>query len=180
MEASLAAVSKFLSLVLRHKPETIGLTLDDAGWVRIVNLLEAANAAGTKLDHDLLRRVVHENDKQRFAISGDGLSIRANQGHSVHVELGLAPATPPSILYHGTVEQSLESIKAQGLLPGQRLHVHLSADRKTAEIVGKRRGIPVILMIDAERMAADGKLFYLSENGVWLTADVPVLYIQFP
>lgn len=180
METALVSVSKFLSLVLRHKPETIGLTLDEAGWVGIATLLEAANAAGTKLDHDVLLRAVHENDKQRFTICPDGLKIRANQGHSVQVDLGLTPATPPAILYHGTVERFLESIKEQGLLSGQRQYVHLSSDQKTAEVVGKRRGSPVILVIEASRMCEEGMQFYLSENGVWLTASVPVSYIQFP
>jgi putative RNA 2'-phosphotransferase len=180
MDSSLVRLSKFLSLVLRHEPQVIGLSVDDAGWVVITELLEAANASGTKLDFDLLLRVVHENDKQRFAISPDGKSIRANQGHSIHVDLGLTPTEPPATLYHGTVATFLDGIRAKGLLPGSRRHVHLSADSFTAEIVGKRRGEPVILLIDAERMANDAIHFFLSQNGVWLTAHVPVGYIEFP
>ena len=180
MDSSLVRVSKFLSLVLRHQPQTIGVTLDDAGWVAISELLEAANASGTKLDFDLLLRVVHENDKQRFAISADGKSIRANQGHSIDVDLGLAPAEPPAILYHGTVAKFLGGIRAEGLIPGSRQHVHLSADPRTAEIVGRRRGEPVVLLIDAERMTRDAIHFFLSQNGVWLTGHVPTGYIEFP
>ena len=180
MDSALVRISKFLSLVLRHKPETIGITLDDAGWVPISDLLDAAKAFGQELNHDLLLRIVHENDKQRFAISVDGTSIRANQGHSIEIELGLKPVTPPSILYHGTVMRFVHSIREKGLLPGNRQHVHLSSDHQTAEIVGRRRGIPIVLVIDAIRMANDDRRFYLSENGVWLTPDVPVEYIRLP
>lgn len=180
MDASLVRTSKFLSLVLRHKPQAIGISLDNAGWVAIADLLDAANAAGTKLDFDLLLRVVHENDKQRFTISPDGESIRANQGHSIDVDLGLTPSMPPEVLYHGTVARFLDGIQAKGLLPGNRQHVHLSADRRTAESVGKRRGEPIVLRIDAQRMADDSIPFYLSENGVWLTANVSIEYIEFP
>ena len=180
MDSSLVTVSKFLSLVLRHRPETIGLALDNAGWVAVTDLIDSANAFGRKIDHDLLLRVVHENDKQRFAISADGTRIRTNQGHSVDIELGLAPMTPPTILYHGTVAKFIDSIKMKGLLPGSRQYVHLSADRRTAEIVGKRRGVPVILVVDAVRMASDANYFFLSANGVWLTPNVPVRYIEFP
>jgi putative RNA 2'-phosphotransferase len=180
MDSSLVRVSKFLSLVLRHQPQAIGVTLDDAGWVAISELLQAANASGTKLDFDLLLRVVHENDKQRFAISPDGKSIRANQGHSIDVDLGLSPAEPPATLYHGTVAKFLDGIRAGGLLPGNRQYVHLSADPLTAEMVGRRRGEPVVLLIDAERMANDAIRFFLSQNGVWLTAHVPAGYIEFP
>ena len=180
MEPSLVRISKFLSLVLRHRPETIGLALDKAGWVAISDLLDAANASGNRIDHDLLLRVVHENDKRRFAISADGTCIRANQGHSVDVDLGLEPKTPPAILFHGTVERFLDSIKAAGLLPGSRQHVHLSSDRQTAEIVAKRRGTPVVLVVDTIAMMEDGIQFYQSENGVWLTATVPTRYIKFP
>lgn len=180
MDSPVISVSKFLSLVLRHQPQQIGISLDDAGWVEISELLEAANVSGTKLDVDLLLRVVHENDKQRFAISPDGKFIRANQGHSVPVDLGLTPTKPPATLYHGTVAKFLDGIRAKGLIAGNRRQVHLSADRQTAEIVGKRRGEPIILLIDAERMARDANDFFLSQNGVWLTPHVPVEYIEFP
>lgn len=180
MDSSLVPISKFLSLVLRHKPESIGLSLDEAGWVAISDLLEAAKKSGTKLEIDILLRVIHENDKQRFAISSDGKSIRANQGHSIDVDLGLSPTRPPGTLYHGTVAKFLDGIRAKGLLPGSRQHVHLSADPLTAQIVGKRRGNPIVLLIDAERMANDAMDFYHSQNGVWLTDHVPVGYIEFP
>ena len=139
MDRPLTTASKFLSLILRHKPETIGVQLDPNGWVNIDQLLTAANTAGKLLDYDLLLRVVHENDKQRFAISDDGARIRANQGHSVSVDLQLVPTPPPDMLYHGTVDRFLDSIREKGLVPGTRQHVHLSSDRRTAEIVGGRR-----------------------------------------
>jgi putative RNA 2'-phosphotransferase len=180
MDPSLIRISKFLSFVLRHRPKTLGLTLNEAGWVKISELIDAANAHGKQLDLDRLLRIVQENDKQRFAISSDGTLIRANQGHSMSVDLGLAPAQPPSKLFHGTVVRFLHGIQQKGLLAGNRQYVHLSADTHTAAIVGRRRGSPVALVIDAERMASDAMNFYLSQNGVWLTAHVPVRYIQFP
>lgn len=179
MDPALVRTSKFLSLILRHKPQEIGITLDEAGWVGIAELIEAANANGSRLDMDLLLRVVHENDKQRFAISADGTSIRANQGHSIEVNLGLTPTPPPMMLYHGTVARFLSSIREKGLVAGNRHHVHLSADPHTAEIVGRRRGEPIVLVIDAGQMANDAFQFYLSQNGVWLTVHVPVGYICF-
>lgn len=180
MTNSLVSTSKFLSLVLRHRPDSIGLTLDPQGWASIEELVAAASLHGRKLDHDLLLRVVHENDKQRFALSPDGLRIRASQGHSIEVELQLEPATPPEILYHGTVARFLDSIRRSGLIRGARQHVHLSADERTAVIVGKRRGEPVVLEVAAARMNAAGASFYLSQNGVWLTDHVPPEYLRFP
>ena len=180
MDRALVSTSKFLSLILRHRPENIGLELDAQGWVDIEVLIRAANQSGKRLDHDLLLRVVHENDKQRFAISEDGLMIRANQGHSVAVDLGLEPKVPPEVLYHGTVERFLASIQDRGLIPGSRQHVHLSPDARTAEIVGKRRGKPVVLVIAAAEMQRDGSVFFLSQNGVWLTDHVPARRIEFP
>ena len=160
MDPSLVSTSKFLSLVLRHRPQAISISLDDAGWVAIPDLLEAANAYGKELDLDLLLRVVHENNKQRFAISPDGRLIRANQGHSVEVDLGLSPTIPPAALYHGTAAKFLHGIHAKGLLPGNRQHVHLSADLITAEVVGKRRGEPIVLTVDAQQMADDAIDFF--------------------
>jgi putative RNA 2'-phosphotransferase len=165
---------------LRHKPETIGLTLDEQGWVDIDELLRAAKLSGTHLTRDILFRAVVENDKRRFAISRDGTKIRANQGHSVQVDLGLSAVEPPELLYHGTVERFLLSIQKAGLMPGSRQHVHLSRDELTAAVVGQRRGRPVILAIESRRMSLDGFDFYLSDNGVWLTNFVPVEYIRFP
>lgn len=174
-------VSKFLSLVLRHRPEIIGMNLDRDGWLPIDELIKNANQAGRRLDRDRLMAVVRTNDKQRFAISEDGTKIRASQGHSVRsVELDMPKLEPPKQLYHGTVEKFLPSIRKDGLLKGARNHVHLSADRQTATTVGSRRGTPVILVIESERMHTDDFSFFLSQNEVWLTDCVPVKYLRFP
>ncbi|MGW0916206.1 RNA 2'-phosphotransferase [Streptomyces sp. NPDC002784] len=171
-------VSKYLSRHLRHQPERIGLTLDEAGWVEIDALIAAAAAHGFRFTREELDHVVATNDKRRFAI--DGTRIRASQGHSVEVELGLPPATPPPYLYHGTVAGSLEAIRAEGLRPMNRHDVHLSADRETATRVGARRGRPVVLSVDAGAMHRDGHVFHVSANGVWLTKEVPPRYLRFP
>lgn len=171
--------SKFLSLVLRHQPGTIGIKLDEAGWVPVKELIEASRAHGFALTREELQTVVENNDKQRFSFSPDGLLIRANQGHSIEIELGLAPSTPPTMLYHGTAERFLPSIKTRGLLKGQRHHVHLSAEAETAIKVGQRHGRPVVLLVQSGRMQQDGIDFYLSTNGVWLTEHVPVSYLVF-
>ncbi|MCA9071342.1 MAG: RNA 2'-phosphotransferase [Planctomycetaceae bacterium] len=173
-------ISKFLSLVLRHRPELIGIDLDGQGWVSVQELLTHAHRQGTRFSEAELRQVVRESDKQRFALSDDGLLIRANQGHSVSVDLGLEPSSPPEVLYHGTVATFLTDIREKGLLKGQRHHVHLSPDKATATKVGSRRGKPVILEIASQQMHADGLEFYLSTNGVWLTDHVPPSYIFFP
>lgn len=180
MDKQLARTSKFLSLILRHHPEKVGLKLDEAGWVGVAELLSALAAHGHKLTQQELETVVFTNDKQRFAFSPDGLRIRANQGHSVEVELAYAPAVPPIVLYHGTAPQFLSSIRTQGLLKGQRHHVHLSADTATAQQVGGRRGKPVVLTVQADKMHADGHIFYCSANGVWLTEHVPPQYLVWP
>lgn len=179
MRKELIRISKFLSLVLRHKPGEIGITLDDGGWVEVEILLAAAQQHGTEITRELLVEVVNTNDKKRFAFSENGLKIRASQGHSIDVELDYTPVTPPEILYHGTATRFLESIKAQGLLKGSRHHVHLSADEMTAAKVGARHGKPVVLIIEASRMQADGFLFYQSANGVWLTNHIAPQYIRF-
>lgn len=179
MDHELISTSKFLSLVLRHQPETIGIRLDDQGWVEIDELLAAAIRSGSKLARPLLERVVRENDKQRFAISPDGKRIRASQGHSVEVHLGLQPVEPPQSLYHGTVARFLDSILASGLVRGNRQYVHLSPDMETAHKVGQRRGQPVILVVESGRMWRDGHTFYQAENGVWLTEAVPTEYLRF-
>jgi len=176
MSASDKKISKFLSLVLRHKPEAAGLTLDNNGWVAIEELIQGANNAGIQLNRDKLETVVRESDKQRFAIQGD--RIRANQGHSVDVDLELSPTTPPNVLFHGTVLKFLAQIEVEGLQKLKRQHVHLSPDIDTAMKVGARRGKPIILEIDAGKMFEDGHQFYCSENGVWLTESVPILYIK--
>lgn len=180
MDRSLVSASKFLSLVLRHDPASIGITLDAAGWVDVDVLLAAMERAGKPLDRATLERVVAENDKRRFAFSEDGARIRASQGHSVAVELGLAPVEPPEELFHGTATRFVESIRAQGLRPGSRTHVHLSADEATARAVGTRHGKPAILRVASGAMHRDGHPFVRSENGVWLAREVPVRYITFP
>jgi putative RNA 2'-phosphotransferase len=179
MDRELISTSKFLSLVLRHHPETIGLSLDEQGWAEIDDLLTAANRSGRKLTRSLLDRVVRENDKQRFAISSDGARIRANQGHSIDVDLGLEPVRPPELLFHGTVARFLDSIRGSGLERGSRQYVHLSPDVETARKVGKRRGRPVVLVVESGRMWQDGHTFYRAENGVWLTDAVPLEYLRF-
>jgi putative RNA 2'-phosphotransferase len=173
-------LSKFLSFVLRHEPGAIGITLDRSGWVEIDHLLEQCRAHGKPLTRELLETIVATSPKQRFAISEDGRRIRASQGHSIEVDLGYAPATPPAQLFHGTVPSSLASIRATGLQKRERHHVHLSPDVATARTVGMRRGTPVVLRIAAGRMHGDGHVFFLSANGVWLTERVPPGYIEFP
>jgi putative RNA 2'-phosphotransferase len=172
--------SKFLSLVLRHRPEFVGIALDEAGWVEVDRLLEALGRHGRPLTRAELDHVVATNDKRRFALSDDGLRIRASQGHSVAVELQYEPLAPPELLYHGTAESSLPSIRRCGLRRGSRHHVHLSPDAATARRVGQRHGRPVVLVVRAGAMHAAGHVFYLSANGVWLTEHVPVDHLEFP
>jgi putative RNA 2'-phosphotransferase len=167
------SISKRLSYVLRHAPQSIGISLDREGWVSIELLLEALAANGELVRRDELEAIVQDSDKQRFALSPDGRLIRANQGHSVEVDLGYTPLTPPPQLFHGTVARYLPSIREYGLRRGTRHHVHLSATRELAEIVGRRRGKPIVLEVDAARMAQEGHEFFRSENGVWLTSHVP-------
>lgn len=172
--------SKFLSYVLRHRPDSIGLVLEDGGWVAIERLLEAANAHGRPLDRALLLEVVETNEKKRFAIEVATDRIRASQGHSIDVDLGYEPAEPPAVLYHGTVERFLPGIRVEGLRPMERHHVHLSKDEATAKSVGARRGKPVVLVVDSARMRADGHVFFVSANGVWLVERVPPGYLREP
>jgi putative RNA 2'-phosphotransferase len=166
-------LSKFLSFVLRHKPGAIGLSLDPQGWASIDELTLKSNAAGKCFSREELLHVVETSEKKRFSISADGRRIRAAQGHSVTVQLGLSPREPPSVLYHGTATQFVASILAVGLKPQARQQVHLSVDEETAHRVGQRHGKPTILAVDALRMHANGFLFFLADNGVWLTDQVP-------
>ncbi len=174
---SLVALSKFLSLVLRHRPEVIGLALDASGWVDIEELLNKARAHGKHWDRATLLKVVTTNDKKRFSFSEDGKRIRAVQGHSIPVSLGLEPREPPPLLFHGTASRSLASILERGLQARGRQYVHLSTDMDTAQMVGRRHGTPVVLKINTLRMFQAGYHFYLAENGVWLTEKVPPEFI---
>ncbi|MGQ4484770.1 RNA 2'-phosphotransferase [Streptomyces sp. SAS_281] len=171
-------VSKYLSTHLRHQPDRIGITLDAHGWVPIEELLSAAARHHFPIIRAELDHVVASNDKQRFAVDAD--RIRASQGHTVTVDLGLPPAEPPQYLYHGTVGRSLGAIRAEGLRPMNRTHVHLSPDRETATRVGARRGRPVVLSVDAGAMHRAGHTFWVSANGVWLTNAVPAEFLRLP
>lgn len=172
-------VSKLLSLVLRHRPERLGLALDPDGYVDVQVLLEALARHSEPVTREDLQRIVDENDKQRFAFDAEGKRIRASQGHSVAVDLDYEPVTPPSTLYHGTVARFADAIRREGLQPRARQFVHLSRDVETATMVGRRRGKPIVLMISAGEMATAGFEFYLSANGVWLTRHVPPRFITF-
>lgn len=180
MQKSDVRLSRFLSLVLRHRPEVAGVTLNANGWTNINALVQGAQQKGVPLTPKALHRVVETNDKHRFEISADGQRIRARQGHSVSVDLNLAPETPLATLYHGTIARALPAIRREGLRAMSRHHVHLSPDRETALRVGQRRGEPIILEIDAAALHARGVLFYRTDNGVWLTDAVPPDAIRFP
>ena len=171
-------ISKFLSLVLRHKPEKIGLTLDGEGWAEVNPLIEKLNNHGLMVTRKILEEVVATNSKKRFAFNEDQAKIRANQGHSIQIDHGFKPIEPPQILYHGTATRFLESIMNTGIQKRNRHHVHLSGDLSTATNVGQRHGKPVILHVRALDMYQAGFEFFLSENQVWLTDEVPVEYIE--
>lgn len=171
-------ISKFISLVLRHRPDLIGIELDSGGWVAITELITKAKKAGVHLSEPLVRRIVDESDKQRFCMSEDGLRLRANHGHSLlAVDLGLTPVVPPELLFHGTARHLLSSITAQGILPGKRQMVHLSESYDAAMENGKRHGVPVVITVSAGRMHGEGFEFYRSVSGVWLTERVPIGYV---
>lgn len=173
-------MSKFISLVLRHKPDAAGICLDEHGWADVKELIRGVNGTGRVLDLEMLKEIVRTNDKKRFVFNEDGTKIRASQGHSIQVDVELKQAVPPDVLYHGTATRFLGSIlnAREGLRAGSRLYVHLSKDYDTAVKVGMRHGIPVVLKVDAGRMTKDGYTFYLSENGVWLVDKVPVKYLE--
>lgn len=174
----LVKISKYLSKHLRHEPERLGLQLEAGGWVAVDTLLAACAAHRFPLTKDELVEVVATNDKQRFSFDSSNTRIRANQGHSTEVDLQLEAAIPPDILYHGTPESTLDSILHQGLIKMARHHVHLSTTVSAAEVVGRRRGRAVVLIVDAAAMRSDGFIFYLSTNGVWLTDHVPPKYLR--
>ena len=169
--------SKFLSYVLRHHPDSIGIKLDGQGWTEISTLMRQAAKHGKRFKLEDLHETVRSSDKQRFAISEDGLRIRANQGHSVKIDLALPVTVPPDVLYHGTASRFIASIMKEGLRPGSRHHVHLSTTLATARTVGARHGAPVILQVMTAQMQADGFQFFVSANGVWLCDTVPAKYL---
>jgi putative RNA 2'-phosphotransferase len=177
-EKEITKISKFLSLVLRHQPETIGIKLDENGWVDVDELLKKSGVAGVKLDFETLKHIVATNNKKRFAFNDISDKIRASQGHSIAIELGCEPQVPPEILYHGTAISNVNSILSAGLEKRQRQHVHLSKDTETAIKVGSRHGKPVIFEVASLQMHNDGFKFFLSENGVWLTDLVPARYLK--
>lgn len=178
MNRRLVTVSKFLAKHLRHTPEALGLTLQPGGWVSVDDLLAASARVGFPVSYDELIECEETNDKQRFSFDGTGDLIRANQGHSVEVDLQLEEREPPEVLYHGTVNRFLASILAEGLKKGKRHHVHLSKDMDTARKVGARRGKPILLRVDAAGMHRQGFRFFLSVNGVWLTDSVPADFLM--
>lgn len=173
-------ISKFLSLVLRHEPESIGLELDENGWTGVLSLIAKVGPKFPGFNRAMLEEAVANNNKQRFAFNEDGTKIRANQGHTISVDLDYEPVTPPEILYHGTIIKFMNLIEKEGLSKMSRHHVHMSKDLQTAIVVGTRRGAAVILQIKAAEMARDGFPFFVSPNGVWLAEHVPPRYIIFP
>lgn len=169
--------SKYMSLILRHKPEVIGITLDEHGWANVDELIEGISRTH-ECSMDILEEIVRTDEKQRYSFNADHSLIRANQGHSIPVDVELEEKIPPDYLWHGTGEKYVPSIDSQGLLPKSRLYVHLSKDRATATTVGSRHGRPVIYRIDCRKMSEDGYKFFLSANGVWLTKSVPLAYLH--
>ena len=174
---SLNSTSKYISLILRHKPETIGISLDEHGWANVDELINGI-AKTHEINMDILEEIVRTDEKQRYSFNDDKTKIRANQGHSIQVDVELEEKAPPEILWHGTGEKFTSSIDAQGLIPKSRLYVHLSKDKETAVKVGSRHGKPVLYIVKAMEMYRDGYKFYLSKNGVWLTKEVPVKYLE--
>ncbi len=175
---NLENISRYMSLILRHKPDVIGISLDEHGWANVNELINgiAKNNAGFNMES--LEEIVRTDSKQRYSFNDDKTLIRANQGHSIPVDIELEEKEPPEYLYHGTGEKYVESINRQGLIPKSRLYVHLSKNVKTAESVGERHGRPIVYLVHSGKMYKDGYKFYLSANGVWLTKKVPVEYLQ--
>jgi putative RNA 2'-phosphotransferase len=177
-EKESTSLSKFLSLVLRHQPETIGIDVDNQGWVNVKELLEKTRKSGRSITIDVLKFIVENNPKKRFEFNDNLSKIRASQGHSIKVDLGYEPQTPPDILYHGTASKFIDSIIKAGLEKRSRQHVHLSKDMETAVAVGQRHGKPVILKVLTKAMFQAGHEFFISTNGVWLTDKVPVEFLK--
>jgi putative RNA 2'-phosphotransferase len=173
-------ISKFLSYVLRHNPDSIGIQLDNGGWVDVSELLQAAEQKGFPITEGELKTVVKQSDKQRFSFNEDATRIRANYGHSISIELGYNPEVPPNVLYHGTAAKNIKAISVNGLTKGNRQYVHLSPDPETAKSVGQRHGKPLILEVLSGRMHSDGYRFYHSSSNIWLTEYVPPVYLVFP
>ena len=174
---SIKETSKYISLILRHKPEVIGITLDEHGWANVSELIEGAGHTHS-LDMQMLEKIVASDEKQRYSFNEDKTLIRANQGHSVPVDVELEQVAPPEILWHGTGAKFVESINRSGLIAKSRLYVHLSSDYETAVNVGSRHGKPVVYKVHAKEMEQDGYIFYQSVNGVWLTKEVPKKYLE--
>ena len=174
----LTNLSRYMSLILRHKPEVIGITLDEHGWASVNDLICGIEKNNPGFNMDILEQIVRTDSKQRYSFNDDKSLIRANQGHSVNVDVELKEKEPPEYLYHGTGEKYVKSINQDGLIPKSRLYVHLSKDIKTAENVGKRHGKEVVYRINSGQMYRDGYKFYLSENGIWLTKEVPIKYLE--
>lgn len=169
-------ISRYLSLILRHKPEVIGICLDEYGWADVDALIDGI-AKNNIFNREILEEIVRTDEKQRYSFSEDGTKIRANQGHSVSVNLELQPAQPPELLWHGTAEKYVSSIEKTGLKPGSRMYVHLSSDFQTAQTVGSRHGKPVVYQVMSGEMYRSGFRFYRSVNGIWMTILVPVEYL---
>ncbi len=180
MDDRLKQTSKFLSYVLRHNPDALGLSLDPGGWADVETLIERARDDGRTLGRSRIEHVIAAGDKTRFTLSDDGTKIRANYGHSIDVDLDLQPTPPDGPLYHGTTHSALDSIREEGLRPQSRQYVHLSPTREEAESVGRRHGPPVVLSVDAPALHEDGHTLYRSTDTVWLTRHVPPSFIAFP
>jgi putative RNA 2'-phosphotransferase len=181
MDKKLVHISKFLSMILRHRPEEAGVTLDKNGWVDVDELINLCGEnLGVNFTREQLRQMIAENDKPRFSFNEDETKIKANYGHSVPVDLALEPATPPEILYHGTAIRFLDNIQKEGIMRRARNYVHLSADEETALEVGSRHGKPIVLNVDTGKMARDGFTFFKTNENTWLTEKVPKQYVDFP
>ena len=175
---NLQSISRYISLILRHKPEVIGITIDEYGWANVEELIQGIEKSNPEFNMEALEEIVKTDNKQRYSFNDDKTLIRANQGHSIQVDVELIEKEPPCILYHGTGEKYVTSIDQNGLIPKSRLYVHLSKDVETAKAVGKRHGKEVVYSINSGQMYKDGYKFYLSKNEIWLTKKVPKKYLM--